>query len=188
MLISFLFLSKNICCGYSLEAPRRGASNEYPQHMFSSRNKKNIMWIPPLICSYGISLESSASNLFEVPCCIFLAEMHCSEAGWRQNLTIWHTCTILKKRKRKKERPEAHRFVSNYNILPSCTWWQSFYYVGEIYKWYAWKNNKYFHYCMYLTFWSDPWGGQVVWRCSVSYVTGASNWYWLTVGQGLLSL
>ena len=22
------------------------------KHMFSSRNKKNIMWIPPLICSY----------------------------------------------------------------------------------------------------------------------------------------
>ena len=37
---------------YSLEVPRRGTSNEYPQHMFSSRNKKNIMWIPPLICSY----------------------------------------------------------------------------------------------------------------------------------------
>ena len=28
-----------------------------------------------------------------------------------------------------------------------------------------------------------------VWRrCCVSYFTGASNWYWLTVGQGLLSL
>ena len=52
MLISFLFLNKNICCWYSLEAPRRGASNEYPQHMYLSRNKKNIMWIPPLICSY----------------------------------------------------------------------------------------------------------------------------------------
>ena len=25
-------------------------------------------------------------------------------------------------------------------------------------------------------------------QCYVSYVTGASNWYWLTVGQGLLSL
>ena len=37
---------------YSLEAPRRGASNEYPQHMFSLRNKKYIMWIPPLIYSY----------------------------------------------------------------------------------------------------------------------------------------
>ena len=28
----FLFLLKNVCCGYLLEAPRRGASNEYPQH------------------------------------------------------------------------------------------------------------------------------------------------------------
>ena len=46
MLISFLFLNKNIC-----------TSNKYPQHMFSSINKKNIMWIPPLICSYGDKLE-----------------------------------------------------------------------------------------------------------------------------------
>ena len=38
----FLFLKENICCGYSLEAPHWGASNEYPQHMFSVRNKKNL--------------------------------------------------------------------------------------------------------------------------------------------------
>ena len=38
----FLFLHKNICCGYSLEVPQRGTSNEYPQHTFSWRNKKNI--------------------------------------------------------------------------------------------------------------------------------------------------
>ena len=38
----FLFLHENTCCGYSLEAPQQGASNEYPQHMFSWRNKKNI--------------------------------------------------------------------------------------------------------------------------------------------------
>ena len=30
----FLFLQDNICCGYSLEVPRQGTSNEYPQHMF----------------------------------------------------------------------------------------------------------------------------------------------------------
>ena len=44
----FLFLEENICFGYSLEAPHRGTSNEYPQHMFSSRIKKNIyliIWI-----------------------------------------------------------------------------------------------------------------------------------------------
>ena len=28
-----LFLHKNICCGYSLESPQWGDSNEYPQHM-----------------------------------------------------------------------------------------------------------------------------------------------------------
>ena len=27
-------------CGYSLEPPQRGGSNEYPQSMFLSRNKK----------------------------------------------------------------------------------------------------------------------------------------------------
>ena len=31
-------------------------------------------------------------------------------------------------------------------------------------------------------------GGWVRQRCRVSYVIGASNWYWLTVGQGLLSM
>ena len=39
--IFFLFLNENICCGYSIEVPHRGTSNEYPQHMFSLRNKKN---------------------------------------------------------------------------------------------------------------------------------------------------
>ena len=34
----------------------------------------------------------------------------------------------------------------------------------------------------------NPGGGRVWWRCRVSLVIGTSNWYWLTVGQGLLSL
>ena len=38
----FFFISaQNIDCGYSLEPPRRGGSNEYPQSMLLSRNKKN---------------------------------------------------------------------------------------------------------------------------------------------------
>ena len=32
---------QNINCGYSFVPPGRGDSNEYPQSMFSSRNKKN---------------------------------------------------------------------------------------------------------------------------------------------------
>ena len=37
----FLIFAQNIDCGYSLEPPQRGGSNEYPQSMFSTRNKKN---------------------------------------------------------------------------------------------------------------------------------------------------
>ena len=35
--------AENLHCGYSLEVPQRGASNEYPQHMFSSRNEALLM-------------------------------------------------------------------------------------------------------------------------------------------------
>ena len=35
---------KNIDCGYSLESPRRGGSNEYPQSMFLCRNMKNNVY------------------------------------------------------------------------------------------------------------------------------------------------
>ena len=41
------FVHENIYCGYSLEVPHWGTSNEYPQYMFSWRNKKNIsdLWL-----------------------------------------------------------------------------------------------------------------------------------------------
>ena len=37
--------AKNIDCGYSLEPPRRGGSNEYPQSMFLAEIRK-ITYIP----------------------------------------------------------------------------------------------------------------------------------------------
>ena len=42
-LIFFIFLLKTDC-GYTLEPPRRGGSNEYPQSMFLSRKKKNNVY------------------------------------------------------------------------------------------------------------------------------------------------
>ena len=36
--------AQNIDCGCSLEPPRRGGSNEYPQSMFLSRNKRNNVY------------------------------------------------------------------------------------------------------------------------------------------------
>ena len=40
----FRISAQNIDCGYSLELPQQGGSNEYPQSMFLSRNKKNNVY------------------------------------------------------------------------------------------------------------------------------------------------
>ena len=40
----FHISAHNIDCRYSLEPPRRGGSNEQPQSMFLSRNKKNNVY------------------------------------------------------------------------------------------------------------------------------------------------
>ena len=40
----FVTFGRNWDCWYSLEPPHRGGSNEYPQSMFYSRNKKNNVY------------------------------------------------------------------------------------------------------------------------------------------------
>ena len=40
----FHICAQNIDCGYSLEPSRRGGSNEYPQSMFLSTNKKKNVY------------------------------------------------------------------------------------------------------------------------------------------------
>ena len=41
MFAIFLIFAQNIDCGYTLEPPRRGSSNEYAQSMFWSKNNTN---------------------------------------------------------------------------------------------------------------------------------------------------
>ena len=48
----FNISAQNIDCGYSLELPGRGGSNEYPQSMVLSRNKKNNVY--PVTPSFTI--------------------------------------------------------------------------------------------------------------------------------------
>ena len=47
-IIFFLFLLKNIDCGYSLEPPLQGGTYEYPQSMFRAEIWKNISFFPEL--------------------------------------------------------------------------------------------------------------------------------------------
>ena len=41
IILIFLIFAQNIDCGYTLEPPRRGGFNEYPQSRLWSKNKKN---------------------------------------------------------------------------------------------------------------------------------------------------
>ena len=50
----FNTFAQNIDCGYTLEPPRRGGSNEYPQSMFWSKNKKNIIFSTEIIHFYNL--------------------------------------------------------------------------------------------------------------------------------------
>ena len=52
----FLNFAENIDCEYTLEPPRRGGSNEYPQSMFWSKNKKNSkpLQTPVLLYKSGV--------------------------------------------------------------------------------------------------------------------------------------
>ena len=48
----FHISAQNIDCGYKLEPPRRGGSNENPQFMFLRGNKKNNVYLckPQFYC------------------------------------------------------------------------------------------------------------------------------------------
>ena len=55
--------AQNIDCGYLLEPPRRGGSNEYPQSMFLSRSKKiNLYPCKPQF--YCIKVGFKGSKLY----------------------------------------------------------------------------------------------------------------------------
>ena len=41
----FHISAQNVDCGYLLELPRRGSSNEYPQSVFLSRTKQNNVYL-----------------------------------------------------------------------------------------------------------------------------------------------
>ena len=56
----FHISAKNIYCKYSLEPPRRGGSNEYPQSMFLSTNKTNSIYpCKPQFCCRKVGFKGA---------------------------------------------------------------------------------------------------------------------------------
>ena len=59
----FLIFAQNIDCWYTLEPPRGGGSNEYPQSMFWSKNKKN-RYTPVLLYKSGVQGGIHFTDMF----------------------------------------------------------------------------------------------------------------------------
>ena len=61
MLWVLIRIAMTVCCGYSLESPRQGDSNEYPKHVFYWRTEENypsiIIKYPPYLFHCKIKLN-----------------------------------------------------------------------------------------------------------------------------------
>ena len=84
----FHISAQNIDCGYSLEPPRRGGSNEYPQSMLLSRNMKNNVY-PCKPQFYYIKVGFKGSKLYRRVFVMIQKLYHLSKQ-WRTTL-----CGIL---------------------------------------------------------------------------------------------
>ena len=70
-MIIFLFISLNMCFGYSKETSHRDDSFKYTQHMFWLRNKKNNDQLHTLIWGPGLreTFYSVFSYLLQAKAC-----------------------------------------------------------------------------------------------------------------------
>ena len=76
-----LFLHKTICCGYSLESPCRGDSNEYPQYMFLWRIDENY---PSIVIKYPLYLVFWNRYIRVLSVCVYRLDMRLISLTWYQ--------------------------------------------------------------------------------------------------------
>ena len=69
-MIFFSFLHENICCGYSLEVPHRGTSNEYHNICFywkirkkNNTNPSPLIWSADITYSYSFLYNQGSSQV-----------------------------------------------------------------------------------------------------------------------------
>ena len=77
----FLVFAQNIDCVYTLEPPRRGSSNEYPQSMFWSNNRKIGIHLHTPVLLYESGVQGGYTEHGHV-----FVMYHMSKAMWLQEL------------------------------------------------------------------------------------------------------
>ena len=120
-----LFLHKNICCGYSYE---------YPQHMFSYRNKKNIILISLL--SVAMNMHTNQGPVVQSLVCLtsslvvkMLTALVIFFFFWFGFYGLFKNISLISSRSfieggRKPENPEKnHLTIRKQNLaFPHMTW------------------------------------------------------------------
>ena len=117
----FSYLSTKTCCGYSLEVPCQGTSNEYPQHMFSWRNKKNIsIFGLRRKCSLsGAMFIAQDENFCYSKFLIFFFLFHCLD------MTLMVDCAV---------KPQLNFLISKWNMVIE---WN---YLTEVFFFFSYAN------------------------------------------------
>ena len=136
--------AQNIDCGYSLESPRRGGSNEYPQSMFLSRNKKIIHTpVNPsfTIWKWGLRGSTLYRHVF-VMNWSFVISKPTSKPSWPKRASLahktWHyrrslknlvnkdcTCTYSGRAVARKCNSKNRRFKGNWYTFKGVRFWQN---------------------------------------------------------------
>ena len=104
----FHISAQNIDCGYSLEPPRRGGSNEYPQSMFLSRNKKNNVY-PCKPQFYYVKVGFKGVKIIWV--CF-------RDESWFKNYKCLKICLIIKTFNYESQRDKAYLHTCALNDNP----------------------------------------------------------------------
>ena len=112
----FHISDQNIDCGYSLEPTRRGGSNEYPQSMFLSRNKKiNVYPYKPQF--YYIKWGLRGSKLYRRVLVMMAADWKWLDRYMckRYNTTLNNICRRYDDRSKSLRK---HAYSNKLKILP----------------------------------------------------------------------
>ena len=105
----FLFLHENICCGYSLEAPRRGASNEYHKICFHGEIRKIFIWISHL--SWGMTSHKTPTNMFSKLWRVTKNRVH------NQPIFVpWNCCVNYFRHEAWENEKFEHRYIGNQDV------------------------------------------------------------------------
>ena len=121
--IFFILLIKKIDCGYSLEPPRRGGSNEY-HNLFLWAEIRTIIYIPVnpsfTVSKWGLRGSTLYRHVVVMICCYArqLRIRHTTPANASFRITSLHRLCRKAIHYKKKKKKKKHAYSNKLKMLP----------------------------------------------------------------------